>query len=339
MLPLVRRTLSLITVIHLLQLVAPVACAWNSTGHMTIALIAYRRLSDAERQQLAEILKSHPHYDSFLLQDKPEDVSAGEWAFLRASWWPDYVRPDRTNAKPESITKYHNGPWHYVDFPFIQPHDKTEFDLAKLQPPKPNLLTVLPDCVAKLGRSDTAPEDRAINLCWVLHLVGDMHQPLHCVSRYSSEFKQGDMGGNALAIRPGAKPMNLHWYWDDVLGTSTAYLAIDQLATTICAAPVHDPHAMRELAEHRTIESWVQEGFEKAKAIVYLNGELKGANWKGWDTGQVTIDAVPPLPVGYEGNARELACRQAALAGLRLTEVLENALKPLAVPKPSELSR
>jgi hypothetical protein len=201
------------------------------------------------------------------------------------------------------------------------------------------LLTVLPDCISKLGRSDTSPDDRAINLCWTLHLVGDMHQPLHCISRYSTDVKQGDMGGNAVAVRVGGKPTNLHAYWDEVLGTSQAYLAIDQLATTICAAPVHDPHSMRELKEHRTLDSWVQEGFEKAKAIVYLNGDLKGANWKGLDTGQIAPDAVPPLPIGYEANARDLACRQAALAGYRLADILDNALKPLAVAKPSEASR
>ncbi len=323
-----RPPISALATVFLWQLLAPFAVAWNATGHMTIALIAYRRLSEAEKQQVGAILKAHPHYESFLLQDKPPDVDAGEWAFLKASWWPDYVRPDRKNAKPEAITKYHNGPWHYVDFPFIQPHDKEEFDLAKLQPPKPNLLTVLPDCVAKLSRADTSPEDRAINLCWVSHLVGDMHQPLHCVSRYSSEYRQGDMGGNALAIRSRSKPMNLHAYWDEVLGTSTAYLAIDQLAVTICAAPVHDPHAMRELTQHRTVDSWVQEGFEKAKAIVYLGGDLKGASWHGWDTRQISADDVPELPTSYEANARDLACRQAALAGYRLAEILDNALKP-----------
>ena len=127
--------------------------AWNETGHMTVALIAYRRLSDEQKKQIGEILKSHPHYQLFLIEGKPADVDEGEWAFLKAASWPDFVRP--YGNKPETITKYHHGPWHYVDVPFVVPKDKDAIDASQLKPNDPSLLTALPDCMTKLGRTDT----------------------------------------------------------------------------------------------------------------------------------------------------------------------------------------
>src|SRR5690349_9220075 len=91
------------------------ARAWNYTGHMTVALIAYRQLDQAQQAQIGKILKSHPHYKRFLLGDRPADVSEGEWAFLRAAIWPDWVRPAAPGTgdrfKGPEITRYHNGGW------------------------------------------------------------------------------------------------------------------------------------------------------------------------------------------------------------------------------------
>ena len=207
--------------------------AWNNTGHMTVVLIAYRKLTDGQRQQLGVILKAHPHYKSFLLVGKPPNVDDGEWAFLKAAMWPDFVRPDKAGKKSEDITKYNHGTWHYIDMPFVVPRDKDHFDTLSLKPGDTNILTVLPDCVAKLTRSDSSAEDRAVNLCWIEHLIGDLHQPLHCIGVYSDHYPQGDAGGTKFVVRPRNMPVNFHYYWDDLLGTSESYTAIDFLETTI----------------------------------------------------------------------------------------------------------
>jgi hypothetical protein len=303
------------------------AFAWNNTGHMTVALIAYRKLTDEQRTQLAAILKAHPHYQSFLLDGKPANVEEGEWAFLKAATWPDFVRPDKAGKKPEDITKYHHGPWHYIDIPFVVPRDKDHFDMASLRSNDSNILTALPDCVAKFSRSDTSAEDRAINLCWVEHLVGDLHQPLHCIGVYSDQYRQGDQGGNALAVRLGSTPVNFHGYWDDLLGTGESYALIDLLEMTISSAPAHDPSTMPEMKQHQTLASWANESFEDAEGIAYLGGELKTASWRAWENHQIQKEDVPELPTGYEINARELACRRVALAGYRLAKILDQALR------------
>jgi hypothetical protein len=294
--------------------------AWNETGHMTVALIAYRRLTDNQKKQFGEILKSHPHYQLFLTEGKPADVDEGEWAFLKAATWPDFVRPYAN--KPDTITKYHNGPWHYVDVPFVLPKDKDAIDISQLKTNDPSLVTALPDCMAKLGRADSSAEEKAISLCWVLHLVGDVHQPLHCAALYTDEYKLGDMGGNALAIRTRGTPMRLHGYWDDLLGTGNTYVAIDQTAVTITSSSVHDPEKMAEFKKHTTLASWVAESHDYAVALAYLNGSLKFANWRAFENHEIQKDDIPELPPGYEANARDLACRRVALAGYRLADLL-----------------
>jgi hypothetical protein len=300
------------------------AVAWNETAHMVVALIAYRRLSDDQRKQVGEILKAHPHYKSILITGKPPDVDEGEWAFLRASFWPDMVRPSA--GKPEEITKYHHGPWHYCDFPFIAPKDKATLDATQLKANDESLLTALPACMAKLGRSDSSGEEKAVDLCWVLHLVGDVHQPLHAAALYSEEYKLGDMGGNALAIRNRGTPTRLHAYWDDLLGTPNTYTAIDQLAVTITSSSVHDPEKMPEFKKHTTVSSWATESHDYAVAFAYLNGNLKSANWRAYENHEIQKDDIPELPPGYDANARELACRRIALAGYRLADLLSQTL-------------
>jgi S1/P1 Nuclease len=68
------------------------AAAWHKEGHMAIARIAWKQLGDKEQVQIAKILKSHPHYGSYLLVNKPNDLEDFEWAFVRAATWPDWVR-------------------------------------------------------------------------------------------------------------------------------------------------------------------------------------------------------------------------------------------------------
>ena len=62
-------------------------------------------------------------------------------------------------------------------------------------------------------------QEKAIHLCWVMHLVGDIHQPLHCVSLYCEQFPNGDHGGNDSLYRLGGKRIiKLHPFWDELLG-------------------------------------------------------------------------------------------------------------------------
>jgi hypothetical protein len=62
---------------------------------------------------------------------------------------------------------------------------------------------------------------RAVALCWVCHLVGDGHQPLHTVKLLTTQFPapEGDRGGTRfyIRVREGARTISLHTFWDDLI--------------------------------------------------------------------------------------------------------------------------
>jgi hypothetical protein len=312
-------------------LLSPIANAWNETGHMTVALIAYRQLDDHQKQQIAEILKAHPHYQIYLTKDVPANVSAEEWAFIRAASWPDWIRPSRPGDrqyKDATITHFHHGPWHYMDIPYVSDAKSSHIDPTTMPEQKgPNVLTALDENVKLLQSSDTKPEDRAVALAWVEHLVGDIHQPLHATSMYSADFPNGDQGGNLIDIRADGNVMKLHAFWDDLLGTSDSYVAIDFLASDILAKPQCDPAHMHEYKTDTTFASWADESYQDAIGLVYLNGRLRGLALTPNATTQPSADTVPNLPASYLSNARALAEKRVALAGYRLADQLKLILK------------
>src|SRR4029079_6404378 len=75
-------------------------------------------------------------------------------------------------------------------------------------------------CLDMLQDSDEDPTVRAVHLAWLIHLIGDLHQPLHRSALFTTPFVTGDHGGNDFFIRPGMKAIKLHGFWDDLLGTS-----------------------------------------------------------------------------------------------------------------------
>ena len=191
----------------LLCLVAPLSHAWNAAGHRLTAIIAWQQLSPPTQQRIAEILAKHPDFERWLQKAKSDQTSA---IFAEASTWPDDIRND-PRFHDESVTtppipglpdngRHKN--WHYVD-------------LNSDGSVKAGLLDRKIEELSKLLRS-TASEDQIFYaLPWLLHLVGDIHQPLH-VGRH------GDEGGNEVEIE---NPFNrrlpftsLHTYWDDLPG-------------------------------------------------------------------------------------------------------------------------
>lgn len=82
--------------------------AWNDVGHRTVAELAWRQMSAAQRRAATELLEQHPHYKEMLTADLPKGISKDDWAFLSAAVWPDWVRDTWKGqpAKPPSASKY-----------------------------------------------------------------------------------------------------------------------------------------------------------------------------------------------------------------------------------------
>src|SRR5262249_46203752 len=155
------------------------------------------------------LLKNHEHFADFwapVLELLPES-RRDEALFMLAARWPDDMRANKFKFKLDSDGKslFHRRVWHFADKPlkFAGAPAGIGDDIV-LPPPEahdqdeglPHLLKALPHNLSVLNGSDSKPQ-RARALCWVLHLVGDIHQPLHTVSRFSADFPKGDKGGNA----------------------------------------------------------------------------------------------------------------------------------------------
>ena len=206
------------------------AWAWNAIGHLASAKLAYDELDDGQKGELFALLQRHPHFAQYLAAGRPPEVSEMEWAILHAAVWPDWVRPRHNAPGPDprgpSVTKYSRDEQHYVNVPVIDPKDAAFFAGKTLIPPdRTNVICALKQSCNDLRSRNAAAEDKAVAICWIFHLVGDIHQPLHNAAYFSSEegFQQGDQGGNRFGVKINGRKWKLHAFWDNLLGEDTAY--------------------------------------------------------------------------------------------------------------------
>jgi hypothetical protein len=293
-----------LTAILILLLVTVPSRAWNATGHKAIALIAYNQLAPATRARVDQILSKHPDYPKWIAGAAASD--RGRAAVLAASVWPDTIRNDprfhddsRTPTSnipglPPGSQARHGG-WHYTNLPFSPDGTKNQ------TPAEVNIVTKLREFEALGSMTDL---EKTYILPWLLHLIGDIHQPLHTTARFDRLRPNGDRGGNAITMKSG----NLHSYWDSRIGTSETDRFLNQLVATIQGRhPKPGTIGMNP-------DQWAREGFE-LRVHVY-----------GF-TGDGTEKSPALMSDSYSVKARETAYSRAALAGYRLAEFLNQRLR------------
>ncbi|HEY2881539.1 MAG TPA: S1/P1 nuclease [Pirellulales bacterium] len=306
--------------IALILLAAGSALAWNQAGHMTTAAIAYDTLKKGNPQALAAILAilhEHPHYEkrwaNLLSKVTPEDRD--EALFMKAAQWPDDIRDD-----PD----YNHGEWHYIDYPYKPPGQPASVETV---PPKqPNIEIAFRTNMDVLKKQDSTNAEKAVALCWLMHLTGDSHQPLHSVTLFTTDFPapEGDRGGNQEFIRAtdGAKPIKLHKFWDDLVISSLDTREVHKKAIELRAKyPREELDKQPKSVTADDFPKWIQESFELAKKDAYQFGKLPMST---------TAAKAPVLTAAYVANAKELGERRATLAGYRMADVLGKL--PLSAP-------
>jgi len=281
---------------------------WNEAGHSTIARIAYDRLPARTRERVDALLAKHPAFESWPAGDPRA-------AFARAASWPDEIRKDDHPFHAD-----HRGEDHFINLPHAVPesHLLTEEQSLAAVIARPNIVRRLQEGVATLKNRTVEESVRARELSWLIHLVGDIHQPLHCAALISSRFPQGDRGGNwalaapsAVEIRPSRSDEpprlpNLHALWDDLLTGASDIPAVE---------PGADPTFVPE--------RWAWESFRLAVRAAYPEGlQILPAPEAAAALRDGRTVTIPALPAGYVEKAREVARRRAALAGARLAAVL-----------------
>ena len=159
-----------------------------------------------------------------------------------------------------------------------------------------------------------APAARAVALCWVLHIVGDMHEPLHAALWMSLRFPLTDQGGNAAWVRaaPGAPPQKLHWFWDSVGGLGGRGADPDALAARI-ARDHPDPDDPPPADPRAAFAGWVAHSRELARTDVYERGALRPGT---------TPACAPVLTTAYVARAQADGEAQLAHAAWRAAALL-----------------
>jgi hypothetical protein len=295
------RSVAIITTTLVLAL-APAAQAWNEKGHMVVARLAWLKLSPDARTAASEILKTHPHYEEYLAADRPAEIAVDEWAFMRAGYWPDWVRSNHSE-------EYNHPTWHYVSVAFVPPQSKLR--AADFPCDVPNVVTQISLCIEKIHAGTAA--EKPLYLCWLVHLIGDIHQPLHCASLWNEIFPEGDRGGNLPLVRvDGGMPERLHFVWDALLGETAAPEAIfsavvelDQLEQCQAATLEAEQNA------HPSPADWAREGLALATEHAYLRGDLYPAHADL----NPSVNLVPALSAAYVQNAQKVARLAKGLSG------------------------
>jgi hypothetical protein len=297
-------------------LIPQVALAWNGAGHMTVARIAYANLTDSARTRVDTLLRQHPDFTRLSAGLSPRNPDFNLIIFMRAATWPDAIKSDPrffedggtpTMLKAGFPSMERHREWHFIDTPFSTDGTPTA------PPPTPNAITELPRLISEIG-SDPAtfsPNLQAYDLAWLIHLTGDVHQPLHATSRFTSKHgaPEGDRGGNLFKITvPGSSINNLHSFWDDLLGTDISVPSVKSRAASIMRLfPPENPADMNP-------QDWVDQSLDAAKITVYSIGR-DGVG-----------DPRPRVTTAYRNKSRPLANKRAALAGYRLAAVINSRL-------------
>ena len=250
-------------------------------------------------------MESHPDYEKWekTFASGLPDVDLETYVFMRASTWPDEIH--------KTASQYDHPQWHYIDYPLRPP----SFPLEPGPAPEDDILYGIAQCKKILSDTNSTPELKAVHLSYLIHLVGDLHQPLHCASLFDSTFPNGDRGGNEFYVMPGVKGIRLHSFWDGLLGTSINSISQVNYAIEIISA--NPRTSLPELAKDKTPKEWSLESRTLAIEKVYLNGELKGST---------RPETAPKLPAGYTKTAKAVAEKQAALAGHRLCDEIQKCV-------------
>jgi len=243
--------------------------AWGPEGHALVARIAEAQLTPAVHARVMAILGPGVSMASI-------------------SSWPDQIR----RSRPETAL------WHFIDIPITAPH----LDMARDCPKGDCVIAKIEEFRKALADPATPGPARREALLFLIHFIGDMHQPLHCSDNQ-------DRGGNEVHTMFFGQPMNLHSVWDSgLLGRMGKE---DELLPGLSAESMRHE---KKLARG-TVEDWAEQSHKSAVKVVY--GKLP----------KVGQGQPEPVDQKYEAVADPLIRLQLERAGARLARVLNEALQ------------
>src|SRR3989440_3333191 len=285
----------------------PASALGDVAGHRTVAAIAGEHMPPRARAGSVALLRHGPALANFASLRPPQGSEAARdrALFLNAATWADLVR-----SRDQPWHVYHHATWHYADF-YWDVENGRPHDIPGAGPDSLNVAERIVALRATLTDANAADTTKAVALAWLLHLVGDIHQPLHCSSRVTPDeaLPQGDKGGNTFRLDDDH---NLHAYWDHILDASVAPdPGEDSIAyADRIAHRIEETHPLAAPLAATDVLGWAQEGLRLAQTVAYA-GVTRGS---------------APSPA-YEAEALKVSELRIALAGYRLAALLNAALQ------------
>ena len=285
------------------------ALGWDETGHKISAYVAWQRMTPEVRARVIKILLDAPE-DSQLATyymsygTRTEEIRKREY-FMLVSTWADIIRDRNFETR---YKKYHHSNWHYADTFWTQRDGKIEYLEAPDDGGKALERLVEYD---KLIRGEAPDAQKAVAIAWLVHLIGDLHQPLHTSAHVTDLEPKGDQGGNMFSLTPKDTPRdkqeNLHWFWDSIVMRNMPN------SKNECDADYVDPLAQKIMKTYP---------FEK------MQGRLAAGKFDDWVKESLTsaqTDVFSPdlkrfeMPSEkYKKKALKVAEERLALAGYRM---------------------
>lgn len=270
---------------------------WSAEGHQTVADIAQQLLTQSG-------------------QFGPVQAILGNLTLAQISTCPDELRAFQSSGTPMSAvcSQVFTSPapptntanWHFIDI-----------DVSITSPTHQDVLNACAnDCVlsaitqwgAVLSDTTAATNERLQALSFIVHFIGDLHQPLHSATRGT------DAGGNAENVRIDGGTTSLHHAWD-------ANLVQDINSDAATLASLLSPEIASAQAEAQTTpEAWVLQAFQFARTVAYAGIPTSGTT---------------TLSTTYINNAEPVVRQQLARGGVRLSQYLVTALSGSPSPTPT----
>jgi hypothetical protein len=261
------------------------AFAWWDYGHETVARIALAEASPATRAEIRRLLRQGA------LLDTPTCPVA---TVAEASVWADCIRRagDRFS---------YTAPWHYQNVDVCRP-----FDMASACA-NGNCVSAQVERNLRLLKDHTLPRrERLQALLFLIHFVGDLHQPLHAGDR-------GDLGGNRFRAYYSRIRSNLHAIWDGLLAERSISTPPGEASGLLSALGMEDRRTMAQ----GSVEGWARESWEVSRRFAY-----------GGVLGDPCAEVPAEPPVITQDQIRDLipvVRTQVTRGGLRLARLLDEA--------------
>lgn len=209
------------------------AYSFGPTGHRVVGRIAENHLTPEAKKALTAIM--------------------GAESLARAATWPDDIRSDPAYNS--------TSPWHFVTIEDGQKYEPTAEALKK-----GDVIEAIGRFMLQLKDKSTSREDKILAIRWLVHLVGDVHQPLHV-------GRGPDRGGNSIDVVWFGEKTNLHSLWDEGLIVSTK-LSYSELAEFIDTVPADQVRAW----QNSTVNDWARESVEyRARVYEVPEPDFKGS--------------------------------------------------------------